>query len=47
MGLVVILFLIVQVILVALVYKKDLTAHELTVESGIFLLIVMVVFNTH
>lgn len=40
-------FLVVNIVLVCLVYFGKITLEELSVESGIFLLFVVLIFNIH
>lgn len=40
-------FLVVNIVLVCLVYLGKITLEELSVESGIFLLFVVLIFNIH
>ena len=40
-------FLVVNIVLVCLVYFGIITLEELSVESGIFLLFVVLIFNIH
>jgi hypothetical protein len=47
MGITVIIFLVVNVVLIVLVATGDLDISEFAIESGAFLLIVMLVFNIH